>query len=145
MASTVANRYWVKFALVKCVGGHLPAHQGKFVAYFRVSKDRQGKSGLGLEAQRKSVLDYLDGGRWDLVRGVHRDRERSQGAGQTSRKPEAPRGQTACGCRQKERADRYSANVLPVIREIQRSGIKSLRGVARALAARGIPTPRGGA
>src|SRR5258708_10497621 len=37
-----------------------------------------------------------------------------------------------------ESADRYSANVLPVIREIQRSGIKSLRGIARALAARGV-------
>jgi DNA invertase Pin-like site-specific DNA recombinase len=36
----------------------------------------------------------------------------------------------------KESADRYSANLLPVIRDIQRSGIKSLRGVARALAAR---------
>jgi DNA invertase Pin-like site-specific DNA recombinase len=45
----------------------------------------------------------------------------------------------------KEGADRYSANVLPVIQEIQRSGIKSLRGIARALAARGIPTARGGA
>src|SRR5436190_13588369 len=44
----------------------MPAHQGKFVAYFRVSTDKQGKSGLGLEAQRKSVLDYLDGGRWTL-------------------------------------------------------------------------------
>jgi len=45
----------------------MPAHQGKFVAYFRVSTDRQGKSGLSLEAQRKSVLDYLDGGPWQLV------------------------------------------------------------------------------
>jgi DNA invertase Pin-like site-specific DNA recombinase len=44
----------------------------------------------------------------------------------------------------KEIAARYSANVLPVIREIQRSGIKSLRGIARALAARGIQTARGG-
>jgi Recombinase len=43
----------------------------------------------------------------------------------------------------KESADRYS-NVLPVIREIQASGVKSFRGVARALAARGIPTARGG-
>jgi transcriptional regulator with XRE-family HTH domain len=45
----------------------------------------------------------------------------------------------------KEIADRYSANILPVIREIQGSGVKSLRGVARALAARGVPTARGGA
>jgi DNA invertase Pin-like site-specific DNA recombinase len=42
-------------------------HPGKFIAYFRVSTDKQGKSGLGLEAQRKAVLDYLDGGRWSLV------------------------------------------------------------------------------
>jgi DNA invertase Pin-like site-specific DNA recombinase len=41
-------------------------HQGKFIAYFRVSTDKQGKSGLGLEAQRKAVLDYLNGGRWSL-------------------------------------------------------------------------------
>jgi DNA invertase Pin-like site-specific DNA recombinase len=55
---------------------------------------------------------------------------------------EARRHATAA---RKDKADRYSANVLPVIREIQRSGVKSLRGIARALAARGIPTACGGA
>jgi len=42
----------------------MPPHYGKFIAYFRVSTDRQGKSGLGLAAQRKAVMSYLDGGRW---------------------------------------------------------------------------------
>jgi DNA invertase Pin-like site-specific DNA recombinase len=40
---------------------------GNFIAYYRVSTDKQGKSGLGLEAQKSAVLDYLNGGRWKLV------------------------------------------------------------------------------
>jgi DNA invertase Pin-like site-specific DNA recombinase len=43
-----------------------------------------------------------------------------------------------------EAADRFAANVLPVIQQIQKSGVQSLRGVARALTARGIKTARGG-
>ena len=39
----------------------------RFVAYYRVSTDRQGKSGLGLEAQQKAVMDYLNGGAWELI------------------------------------------------------------------------------
>jgi DNA invertase Pin-like site-specific DNA recombinase len=41
-------------------------------------------------------------------------------------------------------ADRHAANVLPIIREIQRAGAKSLRAIAEALNARGIATARGG-
>ena len=40
---------------------------GKFVAYYRVSTAKQGKSGLGLEAQKQAVTNYLNGGRWKLV------------------------------------------------------------------------------
>jgi DNA invertase Pin-like site-specific DNA recombinase len=207
----------------------MPPHQGKFVAYFRVSTDRQGKSGLGLDAQRKSVHDYLDGGRWKLIAefteiesGKHNDRPELEKAlaackrqkaklviakldrlsrnlafiatlmdsgvefiavdnphankltihilaavaqhereiisartsaalkaakarGKRLGNPRLPEARRLAAVAKKERADRYSANVLPVIRDIQRSGIKSLRGVARALAARGIPTARGGA
>ncbi len=204
-------------------------HGGKFVAYFRVSTDKQGKSGLGLGAQREAVLSYLDGGSWTLFAeytevesGKHADRPQLLAAlaackkhraklviakldrlsrnlafiatlmdsgvefvavdnphankltvhilaavaqheremiGQRTR--DALRAAKARGKKlgnpqladarkravqgNKSAAARYAANVLPVIREIQASGIKSLRGVARALTARGIATARGGA
>ena len=41
-------------------------------------------------------------------------------------------------------ADRFAANVVPIIREIKATGATSLRAVAAALTARGIATARGG-
>ena len=34
---------------------------GSFVSYLRVSTDRQRRSGLSLEAQRKEIAEYLAG------------------------------------------------------------------------------------
>jgi DNA invertase Pin-like site-specific DNA recombinase len=41
---------------------------GKWISYLRVSTDRQGKSGLGIEAQRHAVAEHLNGGSWKLVK-----------------------------------------------------------------------------
>lgn len=205
-----------------------PAHFTRFVAYYRVSTEHQGKSGLGLDAQRKAVMDYLNGGSWKLVEefteiesGKRSDRpqlaaaldacrkhkaklviakldrlsrnlafiatlldsgvefiavdnphankltvhilaavaqheremisERTRAAlkvakrrgtrlGNPNLAEAAQRGADA----QSEAADKFAANLMPMIRELQAHGAKSANVIAVKLNERGIKTARGG-
>jgi DNA invertase Pin-like site-specific DNA recombinase len=206
----------------------MPKHSGKWVSYLRVSTDKQGQSGLGLEAQRKAVADYLNGGKWSLVAefvevesGKRSDRPQLAAALAACKKnkaklvvakldrlarnvafisklmesgvefiaadmpfankltihilaavaehereaisdrtkqalaaakargvklggPKLAEAQRNGSEKNRENADSFATNTKPVIEQIRKSGITTLRGIAAALNARGVPTARGG-
>ena len=207
---------------------------GRFIAYFRVSTQRQGRSGLGLEAQRKAVMDHLNGGAWHLVgefteieSGKRNDRPqlaaaleacrkqkatliiakldrlarnvafianlmeasvdfiavdfpqanrltlhilaavaeheremisartkaalaaakargRKLGWSMPSRRHEHQRATNKAVRATRGSADKFAANVLPIVQQVRAAGVTTLEGIAKALNARGIKTARGG-
>ena len=62
-------------------------YQGKAIAYMRVSTDRQGRSGLGLEAQREAVARYARDAGLELV-GEFVEVETGKGANALSKRPQ---------------------------------------------------------
>ena len=203
--------------------------EGRFVAYYRVSTEKQGRSGLGLEAQRQDVEAYLNGGSWKLVAefteiesGKRSERPKLAEAIKTAKKHKATlviakldrlsrnvafianlmeagadfvavdmphankltihilsavaeheremisqrtraalaaaksRGvklgnRSNIGVAQANsrtirtaEADQFASNIQPVVLQIKAAGIRTLSGIAEALNARGLRTPRGG-
>jgi DNA invertase Pin-like site-specific DNA recombinase len=94
---------------------------GSFVSYLRVSTDKQGRSGLGIEAQRASVASYLAGfGVVPLAEFVEVE------SGKRDDRPELARALTECRVR---RATLVIAKLDRLARDahfllgLQRSGI----------------------
>ncbi len=94
----------------------------RFVAYYRVSTDRQGRSGLGLEAQQAAVRDYLNGGAWELV-----DEYVEIESGKRSDRPELTRAMEACRKHKAKlviaKLDRLSRN-LAFVATLMESGVE---------------------
>lgn len=87
------------------------AKSAKFVAYYRVSTDKQGRSGLGLEAQREAVQRYLASVGGNLI-GEFTEVE----TGKRSDRPELQKATATCKRRRGSRLviaklDRLSRNV----------------------------------
>lgn len=68
---------------------------GKFIAYYRVSTQKQGASGLGLEAQQGAVARYLNAGAWELV-GEFQEIETGKGANALAKRPQLRAALDAC-------------------------------------------------
>ena len=67
----------------------------KFVSYLRVSTARQGQSGLGLDAQRRAVADYLRSGRSELVH-EYVEVETGKGSNALTRRPQPQTAIAVC-------------------------------------------------
>lgn len=68
---------------------------GKFIAYHRVSTQKQGASGLGLEAQQEAVSKFLNGGEWELT-AEFQEVETGKGADALAKRPQLKAALAAC-------------------------------------------------
>ena len=59
---------------------------GKFVSYLRVSTERQGQSGLGLEAQREAIARFAAVEGFEII-AEHVEVETGKGADAIDRRP----------------------------------------------------------
>lgn len=95
---------------------------GSFVAYYRVSTDRQGQSGLGLEAQASAVAAFVAGRSGELV-GTFTEVE----SGRKAERPQLTAALDACRRRKATlviaKLDRLARNVAFIAR-LMESGVE---------------------
>jgi DNA invertase Pin-like site-specific DNA recombinase len=93
----------------------------RYIAYYRVSTERQGKSGLGLDAQREAVIAFINGGA-ELV-GEFTEVE----SGKRNARPELAKALEACRRNKAKlviaKLDRLSRN-LAFIAALMESGVE---------------------
>jgi DNA invertase Pin-like site-specific DNA recombinase len=103
----------------------MAAQHGKFISCYRVSTNKQGKSGLGLDAQREAVQQRLDGGRWEII-GEFIEVE----SGKRSDRPQLKTALAACKKHKAKlivaKLDRLSRSVADLLRLIDREGVEVL-------------------
>ncbi|APF86792.1 recombinase family protein [Ralstonia solanacearum] len=68
---------------------------GKFVTYYRVSTQKQGQSGLGIEAQQQLVQAYLNGGDWTVL-AEFTEVETGKGADALAKRPKLAEALLVC-------------------------------------------------
>lgn len=94
----------------------------RYITYFRVSTQEQGKSGLGLAAQEKTVTDFINGNGSKIV-GSYTEIE----SGGKSDRPELQKAIRDCRLKSARlivaKLDRLSRD-LHFITELQQSGVK---------------------
>jgi DNA invertase Pin-like site-specific DNA recombinase len=76
---------------------------------------------------------------------THQALAAAKARGVTLGSPKLPLARKSAVAAIKAEADRHAANVLPIIREAQKAGARTLREIADVLNARGVSTARGGA
>jgi len=95
--------------------------EGNFIAYFRVSTAKQGESGLGLDAQKAMVHNYLNGGTWKLL-----DEFTEIESGKKDDRPELSKAIRLCRLKNAKlvvsKLDRLSRD-LHFITSLQKSGV----------------------
>ena len=93
----------------------------RFVAYYRVSTERQGRSGLGLEAQKHAVATFINGGSELVAEFTETE------SGKQDERPELAKAMAACRRYRAKlviaKMDRLSRNLL-FIASLMESGVE---------------------